>query len=255
MNQHIPPLMFSGKLRSAKPVMARIGLILLSTDEVGGDAFTMIMPDDVRVFMTRTAYRDDSGKGGAFTLRTSFRDVAETLPPAGRFDVLAFSCTNATVAIGMDALLRELAVARPGVKYTSPAIAAVAALKKLKARNIALLTPYPAKTHKLFLPFFAENRIAVTASGTFGLEKDAEIGELSRDSIFKAAKTLIRDVKPDAVFISCTATPIVPHLAKLERELSVPVVSSTQAMAWDALRLAGYHKPIYGYGRLLASRR
>ena len=57
------------------------------------------------------------------------------------------------------------------------------------------------------------------------------------------------------IAISCTATPVVSHIAALEKAIGVPVVSSSQAMAWDALRLAGYRKPIQGYGRLLEARR
>lgn len=247
---------FPGKTRPPKGVVARIGLILLSTDEVGGDAFCSIIPqDEARVFTTRTAYHDESGEGGEFLLKTSFGEVADTLPPAGRFDVLAFSCTNATVAMGIEKLLADLGRARPGVKYTSPGIAAIAALRKLKAKRVALLTPYPVSIHELFLPFLGDAGFDVTAHGTFGLHTDAEIGELTRDSLFRAARALVAKEKPDAIFVSCTATPIVPHIAALEAVLGLPVVSSSQAMAWDALRLAGYRKPIDGFGRLMAARR
>ncbi|WOH52456.1 aspartate/glutamate racemase family protein [Bradyrhizobium sp. sBnM-33] len=240
-------------LTSPSKVVARIGLILLSTDEVGGDAFVSIMPKDrVSVFTTRTAY-DHSG--GGFSLATSFADVADTLPPAGRFDVLAFSCTSGTVALGMKSLLSQLAKARPGVNYTSPAVAGVAALRQFKAQRIALLTPYEPRVHRSFLPFFRENGFEITADGTFAKSTDAEIGELRRESIFSAAKALMRHTAPDALFISCTATPVVPYIDSLEREIGVPVVSSSQAMAWDALRLAGFRDPIAGFGRLLASPR
>ncbi|MCK1456776.1 aspartate/glutamate racemase family protein [Bradyrhizobium sp. 35] len=243
---------FEGITTPSKAV-ARIGLILLSTDEVGGDAFTSIMPaDEVTVFTTRSAYNHS---GGGFSLETSFADVVNTLPPAGRFDVLAFGCTSATVVMGMKSLLSQLAGARAGMKYTSPAVAAVAALQHLKAKRIALLTPYELALHGSFLPFFRENEFEITTHGTFGKSTDAEIGELHRDSIFSAANALIRTVLPDAIFISCTATPIVPHINSLEKEIGIPVITSSQAMAWDALRLAGYRKPISGFGRLLAAER
>lgn len=256
MTDIAPTTLFAGKTRPAKNAAASIGLILLSTDEVGGEAFSAIMPaEKVRVFTTRTAYHDESGNGGAFSLKTSFAQVVDTLPPPGRFDVLAFSCTNATVAMGIDRLLLQLDEARPGIRYTSPGIAAIAALRRLRARKVALLTPYPVGIHELFLPFLAANGFEIAAHGTFGLHTDAEIGELTRESIFRAAKSLVGTQKPDALFVSCTATPVVPHLADLERVLGVPVISSSQAMAWDALRLAGYHKPIWSFGRLLEARR
>jgi len=75
----------------------------------------MIPAAEARVFTTRTAYHDESGDGGEFSLNTSFGEVTDTLPPAGRFDVLAFSCTNATVAMGIEKLLHDLEKAWPGV--------------------------------------------------------------------------------------------------------------------------------------------
>ncbi|MFC7695427.1 hypothetical protein ACFQX9_01635 [Bradyrhizobium sp. GCM10028915] len=125
----------------------------------------------------------------------------------------------------------------------------------MPAKRIALLTPYELRTHHQLSSFFRDNAFELTADGTFGKSTDAEIGELSRDAIFGAAKALTQAKLPDAIFISCTATPIVPHIESLERELGIPVITSSQAMAWDALRLASYRKPIKGFGALLASQR
>ncbi|WP_271612232.1 maleate cis-trans isomerase family protein [Bradyrhizobium sp. CCBAU 21362] len=240
-------------LTSPSKAIVRVGLILLSTDEVGGKAFTSIMPaSDTLVFTTRTAYEHSDG----FAVATSYRELADTLPPTGRFDVLAFSCTSGTIALGVDTLLAELALARPGVRYTSPAIAAVSALRQLSAKRIVVMTPYPVAFHKSsILPFFRGHEFDVVADGTFDKHSDAEIGELRADCILGGARMLVETASPDALFVSCTATPVVPLIAQLEKELGIPVVTSTQAMAWDALRLAGYLRPIDGFGRLLTLNR
>lgn len=236
-------------------LIARIGLICLSTDEVGADAFNSMMPDAVRVFTTRTAYVDESPFGGAFRLATSYSEVVATLPPEGRLDVIAFSCTSGTVATGTDVLLANLAEARPGLRYTSPAIAALAALKSLGAERIALLTPYRPGLHRLFLPFFARAGIMVASDATYDLDTDAKVGEISTDSLFEGARLLIRQVPVDALFVSCTATPVVPLIEALEADLGVTVVTSSQALAWDALRLSGYRAPIEGFGKLMRQAR
>lgn len=231
-----------------------IGLIVLSSDEVGAEAFSSIVSRaGARVFVTRTVYEDSSSSDGKFVIKPSFPDVCATLPPPGRFGVLAFSCTNGTVAMGAKALLNELSSARPGLRYTSPAIAGIHALDFLKARRIAFLSPYLKNTHKLFYSFYADNDIAISADGTFNLSTDAEIGKIASASLFAAAKNLVANDKPDAIFISCTATPIVPHIDQLEQDIGIPVVSSSQAMAWDALRLANYNDPVAGFGRLLSA--
>lgn len=241
-------------LTTPLPAVARIGVIYLSTDEIGEDAFNSMIPKgEVSVFATRTAH--DHSSDGKFKLPTTFTAVTDTLPPPGRIDVLAFSCTSATVTLGIENLLSELKQARPGIKYTSPAIASIAALKQFGAKRVALLTPYDMVFHRKFIPFLRENGFDVVADGTFNCRSDDEMCELTPEAIFDAAKVLVEKSAPDAIFVSCTSTPIVPHLDRFERELGVPIVSSTQAMAWDALRLAGYHKPIEGYGLLLAATR
>lgn len=140
-------------------------------------------------------------------------------------------------------------------RRTSPAHAGVAALRQLNAKRIALISPYELALHRSFPPFFRENGFEITADGTFATSSGTDNNELSLESIFTAAKELVHDNSPDALFMSCTAMPIVPHIDALEREIGIPVISSTQAMAWDALRLADYHLPIDGFGRLLASSR
>ncbi|PWJ88181.1 MULTISPECIES: hypothetical protein [Mesorhizobium] len=235
--------------RVTKPSKAAtVGLIVLNTDEVAGIAFNSIMPKEkVSVFETRCGYNTVNG----FSLTRTLAEVANDLPPVDRMDVVAFSCTSGTVAWGLERLFSELSKAFPGAKYTSPASAAILALRRLNASRIALLTPYGLETHKSFLSFFGGTGFEIVANGTFPYSTDHEICELSSESIFGAAKTLTLDGLPDALFISCCATPVVPHIKDLERELGIPVVTSSQAMAWDALHLADCYEPIQGFGRLL----
>jgi maleate isomerase len=48
--------------------------------------------------------------------------------------------------------------------------------------------------------------------------------------------------------------PTIDVLDSLERDLGKPVVSSIAATMWNALRGAGVHAPIEGFGSLLAQR-
>ncbi|TCU31312.1 maleate cis-trans isomerase family protein [Rhizobium azibense] len=241
---------FKGTTEPHAGIAATVGLIVLSTDEVGADAFTSLMPRTIRTLVTRTAYDDDEATG-EFQIRDSYKAVADEFPRGDRLDILAFSCTSATVATGKERLLNCLSGARPGIKYTSPGIAGHKALHHIGARRVALLTPYGVNTHKAFLPFFHLDGFEVVSDGTFNKDTDEEIGELTRTSLFDAAHELVEGQSADALFVSCTATPIVPHIEELERELKIPVISSSQAMAWDVLRMVGYNQSIEGYGELM----
>ena len=55
----------------------------------------------------------------------------------------------------------------------------------------------------------------------------------------------------DALFISCTALPVLNILSKLEVKLKKLVLSSNQTLIWDTIRSTGYKSPINGYGKLL----
>ena len=56
----------------------------------------------------------------------------------------------------------------------------------------------------------------------------------------------------DALVISCLNTRSHTVITALEQATGKPVITSTQATLWHALRLAGVRDAIAGYGRLLA---
>lgn len=236
-------------LEPPSDLLANVGLIVLSTDEVGAEAFCRIVPSpEIRVFVTRAPH---ASTGATFQLQRSFKELADAMPPPGALDILAFNCTSGTVELGNDVVLAELSNARPGLKYTSPAIAGINALNDFGAKRVALLTPYQPALHALFPPFFERASFEIAADASFGLSTDREIGHLTKRSIFEASRFLTRDRAVDALFVSCTATPVVPHIGELELDLGIPVITSSQALAWEVLRLAKYQSPVSGYGRLL----
>ena len=56
--------------------------------------------------------------------------------------------------------------------------------------------------------------------------------------------------KSDALFVSCTALPVLSLINDLEKELNKPVISSNQALIWDCLELINSNYNIEGFGRL-----
>ena len=54
----------------------------------------------------------------------------------------------------------------------------------------------------------------------------------------------------EALFISCTALPVLNIIDKLEKKLNKPVLSSNQALIWDSLESIGKNKSVVGFGKL-----
>jgi maleate cis-trans isomerase len=55
----------------------------------------------------------------------------------------------------------------------------------------------------------------------------------------------------DGIFISCTSLRSPEIIEALEKNTGKPVVTSTQASIWAALRKIGIQEPVRGYGQLL----
>ena len=74
---------------------------------------------------------------------------------------------------------------------------------------------------------------------------------LSPDEWFLYSNDKIDLKDADALFVSCTALPVLPIIDKLEKKLNKPVLSSNQTLIWDSIRSVGYKPSIEGYGKLL----
>ena len=82
------------------------------------------------------------------------------------------------------------------------------------------------------------------------LNLDSEFANVDPNYILKITSKL--EMKnADALFISCTALPVLNILNKLENKIQKPVLSSNQTLIWDTIRSIGYKSSIKGYGKLL----
>jgi len=54
----------------------------------------------------------------------------------------------------------------------------------------------------------------------------------------------------DALFVSCTALPVLSIIDRLEKKLDKLVLSSNQALIWNTLEKIGINESISGFGKL-----
>ena len=54
----------------------------------------------------------------------------------------------------------------------------------------------------------------------------------------------------DAMFVSCTALPVLEIIDRLEKKLNTIVLSSNQALIWDTLTKINKNNSVEGFGKL-----
>jgi maleate isomerase len=231
----------------------RIGVVVLATDQVSEVAFAEMLRDHpVSMVVSRVAFENPVVMANLSRLVDDLTRATALLLPDGRIDVVAFSCTSGTVAGGVDAVARAIRAARPGVAFTTPITAAVAAFRRLGARRIAVLTPYVDEVNHAIHGFLIAAGLEVVEFGSFHLRTEQEIASVPPEAIIAAGRS-ITGPDADALFISCTGLQGHRAIARLEALTGKPVVTSNQAQVWEALSLLDYGRPVHGYGRLLES--
>ncbi len=95
-------------------------------------------------------------------------------------------------------------------------------------------------------------RPAASKPSTFRCSPWADEVDYARVSYESLRRASVQAMSHDAeaLFISCTALRATGLIAGLEIELGRPVVTSTQAMWWEALQFAGAPARHEGAGRL-----
>ena len=231
---------------------AAIGLIVLGTDHtIEHELRQMLRIDGVAFYESRIANAAEINSATLAEMERGMAAAAGVILPGVKLDVVAYGCTSGTVVIGEETVFRRIREARPGVACTTPITAAIAGLKALGARRLALLTPYVEEVNQMLRRFIEARGLEVPVMGSFNHENDNEVARIAPASIKAAVRDLAREPGVEAVFVSCTSLRVAGIVEDLEAEIGVPVTSSNHALAWHCLRLAGYREPVAGFGRLL----
>jgi maleate isomerase len=235
---------------------AALGLIVLATDHtIEHEWRTMLTGLDGVAFYQSRLW--NSASITPETLIEMERDIAyatKLIRPGERIDVIGFACTSGAMVIGDEKVAARVHEERPAAPCTNPIAAAVAGLKALDARRIALLTPYVDRINRLMRDYLVRRGVEVPVMGSFNHENDNEVARIDAASIRAAVLELGRHPSVDAVFVSCTSLRLVEQVETLEASLGKPVTSSNHALAWHSLRLAGYEAPLSRFGRLMRTR-
>jgi maleate isomerase len=228
-----------------------LGLVTLATDRVGEPDTKDFLSglEGVEVFTTRVPMSPVATPESLAAMAPHLEAAARLLVPGSRLDVIGFSCTSGTVAIGCGEVAQAIRRARPGIAVTTPIEAGAEGLRRLGCRRISLLVPYRPATADLVSGFFEDQGFTIDRRATFDLDGDPDMNRVTPEDLITAGTRIVH-ADSDALFISCTGLPTAGVVAALEQAIGRPVVTSNQALAWHALRLADVEDRLTGRGRL-----
>ena len=162
--------------------------------------------------------------------------------------VLAHTASSYALGFGNEQGLVDRMEALAGAPALLAAHAALAALRHLGVKRLALGTPYPESISRQGKAYWEAAGFEI--AGYHRLEDVHDIYAENEERAYLLARQADAP-GADAVLLSGTGLPTVAVLETLERDLGKPVISSNQAMLWQALRLSGVREAVGGYGRLM----
>ena len=231
----------------------RIGLITLGSDfRIEKDFNNVIYGRDIDLYVNRIHCYNPLTNETLAKMSDDITDVTRDILPDQKIDCVAYGCTSGTVAAGYDVIKEKVNLAKPEAKVTTPITAAIKALNILGIKKISIFTPYTKTINDSVVGYFEKENISVNSLTYFDIDSDLDIGKVDEDHLFDVlSKIDLTD--SEALFVSCTALPVLSIINKLEKRLNKVVLSSNQTLIWDSLNEIDYKEKIEGFGKLFNS--
>jgi maleate isomerase len=228
----------------------RIGLITLASDfRIEKDFNNLIYGKDIDLFCNRIKCYNPLTNETLKKMADDITDVTKEILPDQKLDCVAYGCTSGSIAAGYDSIFEKVNKAKPNTKVSTPITAAIKGMKKLGIKNLSIFTPYTSEINDSVADFFNKENFKINDMNYFDIASDLDIGKVDSNHLFSVLKKIDLS-KSDALFVSCTALPVLSLINDLEKELNKPVISSNQALIWDCLELINSNNNIEGFGRL-----
>ena len=228
----------------------RIGLITLASDfRIEKDFNNVIYGKDIDLYCNRIKCYNPLTNETLKKMANDIPKVTENILPDQKLDCVAYGCTSGTIAAGYQSIFEKVNLAKPNTKLTTPITSAINALKSLKIKKLSIFTPYTDEINKLVINYFKKENIEIVELSYFDIASDLDIGKVDPQHVFDTL-TKIDLTNSDALFVSCTALPVLTIINELEKKISKVVLSSNQTLIWDTLKEINYNNKIEGFGEL-----
>lgn len=231
----------------------RIGLLLPSSNTTQEPEFIRILPDGVTLHIARLPLRTVEAEATARIVEDIEAESRKLADADVDAVVLAATAPSARNGIGYDHELIKRIEAASGRPATTASTALVQALTGLDLHRLVIAAPWSEAVNTVVAAFIEASGFSVVAHHAKGHVSNLDIGRLSEQTAFDMGAAADQP-DAEAVVLACGNWATLGIVDRLEAAIGKPVLTTNQVSLWAVLRLAGYHAPIFGWGRLLRDR-
>lgn len=217
---------------------ARLGLIVLQTDEQIETDFRALLPPQAGFYTSRVPSAPEVSRDSLQAMEAHLSAAAALLPDAQQFDAVGYGCTSGTAQIGPDQIAARVRAGVPTQAVTEPVSALIAACRYLGLRRLAILSPYIEPVSAQLRHVLDGAGIATPVFASFDEAEESRVARIAPHSIIAASNAVMAGADVDGLFLSCTNLRAVEVIPTLQAELGVPVLSSNLVLAWHMCTLA-----------------
>lgn len=228
----------------------RIGLLVPSSNTTVEPEFYRALPPHISLHVARlqlTQITPESILAMVADLETQSARLA-----SADVDLIVLGATAPSFlkGLGYDREIAQRIEKSTGKRATTTSTALLDAIRHLELQRVVLGSAYEPKVNAIARGFLEANGITVLDAQGLGLVDNLVVGRLEETTAYELARRIDRP-DADGIVLACTNWRTLGVIERLEEELGKPVISTTQATVWAALRLLGETAGVPGYGRLL----
>ncbi|MBD1159062.1 aspartate/glutamate racemase family protein [Pelagibacterales bacterium SAG-MED19] len=228
----------------------RVGLITLASDfRIEKDFNNVIYGKGIDLYCNRIHCYNPLTNETLKKMADDIPKVTKDILPDQKLDCVAYGCTSGTIAAGYQSVFDRVNLAKPNTKVTTPITSAINALKILKIKKLSIFTPYTDEINQSVINYFKKENIEITQLTYFDIASDLDIGKVDPEHLFDVLSKIDLS-NSDALFVSCTALPVLSIIKDLEKKNGKIVLSSNQTLIWDTLKNINYNNKVEGFGKL-----
>ena len=229
----------------------RVGLITLASDfRIEKDFNNVIYGKEIDLYCNRIKCYNPLTNETLKKMADDIPNVTKEILPDQKLDCVAYGCTSGTIAAGYQSIFEKVNLVKPNTKVTTPITSALNALKALGINNLSIFTPYTDEINQSVINYFKiEGGIEILDLSYFDIASDLDIGKVDPQHLFETLSKIDLS-KSDALFVSCTALPVLSVINELEKKINKVVLSSNQTLIWDTLKKINYNNKVEGFGEL-----